>query len=274
MQSIDWLRTADRMARRAERERRRQDEYRRRVHESASALRKQLPSASIADLERLERWAEVWMVQPISCGWRWRDDWGGWLRGYGPDLRCGLDLRLETTPLVEEPFRSFSPESIGWHGFAVSPLDCWISAETTLIAMSVRDPGKTPLRAMLQALDPIVESAPGQRRPPEAGVQILADDELFCPIDCRLQDQEKTPYRDISTDGGVPTSPLTLMMAFDPFVGQVDEFRIVFLPNTRDLIAPSRLDAILCSGSSIAGATKNLHNFPRIVDFTNSPGRG
>jgi hypothetical protein len=212
----------------------------------------------------------LWLIQPISCGWRWRNDFGGWISAYGPDLGRTPHLGLQTTARVEHPPNSFSPELIAWHGYAVSPLSCCISANATLIAMSVKGPGATPLSPMLESFAPIVESAPGLRCPPEAGVQILANDELFCPFDFRLQDQESRPYRDISEDGGVPPSVLTLMIAFDPFVGHANEFSIIFLPNSRDLIAPAKLVAIRCSGPYVAAATKGLAGFPKIVDLSGS----
>lgn len=271
--SIDWLRTADRIARRTERERRRQDAYRQRIHASAEAVRRRLPPGPIADLKSLKSWAEIWMVNPISGGWRWHNDRGGWFSGYGPDLGRPPRLSLEIRPRAEQLTCCFSHESINWHGYVVSPLDCRISAIATLISMSVKSLSAAPLAPMLLAFAPVVEDAVGLRRPPEAGVQILAGDELFCPFDLRLQDQRERPYRDPVEDGGVPAGMLTLMIAFDPFVADLDQFSVIFLPGSGETVAPSELVAIRCTGPYITAVTKGLDEFPRIVHATNDPGK-
>jgi hypothetical protein len=61
------------------------------------------------------------------------------------------------------------------------------------------------------------------------------------------------------------------MIAFDAFVGQVDEFNIIFLPHARDLIGPSEIVSITCSEPFVAAATKGLDGLPKIVDAKSLP---
>ena len=167
--------------------------------------------------------------------------------------------------LIDVGAYSFSPEAVDWHGYAVKPVDCLISAYATFIAFSLTNVKATSFAPILESLASVLGDHPSERYPAVAELQILADDELYCPFDLRLEGQRQRPYRDAVADSVLPPSSLTAMIAFDPFVGEVNEFRVIFLPPFYDPNGHSTSVEMRYTGAHIAATTRELDSLPEIL---------